>query len=139
MVLTNALPTGLAEAIAITFFDLYQYGKPRQDWLALTGEYFQNLLESLNNESTDYFKLTPPSSPAPSKPLSEYVGTYGNAYYGDIEIEKVGESLWMRMPADGALYTLTHWDGDTFTYRYKDEPSITSRGVVFTLSGTPRF
>ena len=28
----------------------------------------------------------------------------------------------MRLPAEGSLYSLTLWDGDTFVYRYKGEP-----------------
>jgi hypothetical protein len=46
--------------------------------------------------------------------------------------------LWMRLPSDGSLFTLTHWDGDTFVYRYKEEPGATTRGVKFTLGATPK-
>jgi CubicO group peptidase (beta-lactamase class C family) len=137
VVLTNALPTGLAEAITSTFFDLYKYGAPRRDWLSLFGGIFRTMLENSNNESKDYSKITRPSNPVPSGPLSAYVGTYGNDYYGEIEISKVGDSLWMRLPAAGALYTLMHWDGETFTYRFEAEQGIGTRGVVFRLTGTP--
>lgn len=135
VVITNALPTGLAEAITVTFFDLYHYGKPTQDWLTPLSEYFRNLLENLNNASTDYSKLTPPASPTPAKPLSAYAGAYRNDYYGQIEITEDRGSLWLRLPADGALYTLRHWDGDTFTYRYRGDPGVTSRGVKFAFGG----
>jgi CubicO group peptidase (beta-lactamase class C family) len=137
VVLTNALPTGLAEAITSTFFDLYKYGAPRRDWLTLFGGIFRTMLENSNNESKDYSRVTPPSNPVPSGPLSAYVGTYRNDYYGDIEISKVGDSLWMRLPAAGALYTLRHWYGKAFTYRFEAEQGIGTRGVVFNLSGTP--
>ena len=43
----------------------------------------------------------------------------------------------MRLPAAGALYTLRHWDGEAFTYRFEAEQGIGTRGVVFSLSGTP--
>jgi hypothetical protein len=43
----------------------------------------------------------------------------------------------MRLPDNGALYTLSHWDGDTFTYRFEAEQGIGTRGVVFTTSGAP--
>lgn len=137
IVLTNALPTGLAEATANQFFDLYHYGAPKQDWLTIFGDVFKALIENANNATTDYSKLTPPSSPAPSRPLAAYVGTYCNEYYGQIEISEHRESLWMRFPAKGTLYTLTHWDGDTFTYRFEAEQGIGTRGLVFTVSGTP--
>jgi CubicO group peptidase (beta-lactamase class C family) len=137
IVLTNALPTGLAEATANQFFDLYHYGAPKQDWLTIFGDVFKALIENANNATTDYSKLTPPSSPAPSRPLANYVGTYCNEYYGQIEISKHRGSLWMRFPAKGTLYTLTHWDGDTFIYRFEAEQGIGTRGLVFTVSGTP--
>jgi hypothetical protein len=95
------------------------------------------MIDQDNNASTDYSKLTPPASPAPSGPLSAYVGTYRNDYYGNIEISEERGSLWLRLPANGALYTLTHWDGKTFTYRYEAEQSIGARGVKFTLNGVP--
>jgi CubicO group peptidase (beta-lactamase class C family) len=137
-VITNALPTGLAEATTLTFFDLYKQGKPTRDWLTLFAGIFKDKIEEANNEVTDYSKLTPPSSPVPSRTLSAYAGKYRNDYYGEIEITKEGKSLWMRLPAKGALYSLTHWDGDTFTYRFEEEQGIGTRGVVFTLGGTPR-
>ena len=138
VVLTNALPTGLAEATTFTFFDLYNGGKPSRDWLALFAGIFRSMIESGNNEAPDYSKLTAPASPAPSRPLSAYLGTYRNDYYGRIEITEQGKSIWMRLPANGALYCLTHWDGDTFTYRFEAEQGIGTRGVKFTFGGTPR-
>lgn len=137
LVLTNARPTGLAEATANTFFDLYNYGAPKQDWLKIFSDAFDRMIDDDNNATADYSKLTPPPSPVPSRPLPTYVGTYSNEYYGQIEISEHRGSLWMRLPDTGALYTLAHWDGDTFTYRFEAEPNIGTRGVVFKVSGTP--
>ena len=136
IVLTNAMPTGLAEATANTFFDLYNYGAPTRDWLSLFGRIFKEELEAGNNSTTDYSKLPPPSSPTQSKPLSAYVGTYRNNYYGQIEFSEHRGSLWMRFPDTGTLYTLKHWDGNTFTYRFEAEQGIGTRGVVFRDSGS---
>lgn len=132
VVLTNAFPTGLAEATANTLFDLYN-DAPTKDWLTLYGNAFKADIEAANNSTTDYSKLTRPPSPTPSKPLSAYVGTYQNEYYGRIEINEQGGSLWMRFPDTGALYTLSHWDANTFTYRFEAEQGIGTRGVVFTF------
>lgn len=137
IVLTNALPTGLAEATAATFFDLFNYGAPRQDWLSIYSKAFREMIEKSNDETTDYSKLNPPSSPAPPKPLSAYAGIYRNDYYGRIEITEQQGGLWMRLPDNGALYSLSHWDADTFTYRFEAEQGIGTRGVVFNLSGRP--
>ena len=46
--------------------------------------------------------------------------------------------LWMRLPANGRLYTLTHWDADTFVYRFEAEQAIGTRGVKFMLGATPQ-
>jgi CubicO group peptidase (beta-lactamase class C family) len=137
VVLTNGTPTGLVEATANTFFDLYNTGAPTRDWLTLFRAAFKSMIEESNNATTDYSKLTPPASPSGGKALSTYVGTYGNEYYGQIKISEHNGSLWMRLPDNGALYTLSHWDADTFTYRFEAEQGIGTRGVVFTTSGTP--
>ncbi|MFL6417123.1 MAG: serine hydrolase [Bryobacteraceae bacterium] len=135
IVLTNAQPTGFAEATAYTFFDNFNNGHASRDWLTLFNGVFNQMIEKSNNETQDYSKLNPPSSPAPSRPLSAYVGTYSNEYYGRIEVTEQGGSLWMRFPDDGRLYSLTHWDADTFTYRFEAEQGIGTRGVLFNLSG----
>ena len=70
--------------------------------------------------------------------LSAYVGVYRSDYYGQLEVSEDHGLLWMRLPADGSLFTLTHWDGDTFVYRYKEEPGAITRGVKFTLGATPK-
>jgi CubicO group peptidase (beta-lactamase class C family) len=138
VVLTNAVPTGLPESIAATFFDLYHYGKPTRDWLTPANEFFEKMLEAGDDQTPDYSKLTPPSSPTAAQPLSSYLGTYRNDYYGSIEISELGGSLWMRLPPDGALYALTHWDADNFIYRYKGESDRVTRGVKFTLGDKPQ-
>ncbi len=134
IVLTNAQPTGLAEATAFTFFDSF-YGQPTRDWLTLFSAAFKGMIEDSNNATTDYSKLNAPSSPAPSKPLSSYTGAYCNDYYGRIEVTEEAGSLWMRFPDTGRLYTLTHWDGDKFTYRFEEEQGIGTRGVSFAVTG----
>src|SRR3954454_9038049 len=67
VVLTNALPTGLAEATANVFFDLYNTGASTRDWLTLFGNAFKQMIDESNNEVTDYSKLPPPPSSAPGK------------------------------------------------------------------------
>lgn len=136
-VLTNAQPTGLAEAITFQLFDLYRYGKPTQDWLTPSREYFRQLLDNLTNASKNYSALTPPAAPTPPRPFTTYLGTYRNDYYGQIEITEEHGVLWLRLPGTGGLYSLTHWDGDTFTYRYYGDLDL-ARGVVFNFDGTPR-
>jgi CubicO group peptidase (beta-lactamase class C family) len=138
VVLTNAVPTGLAESIAFQLFDLYHYGNATKDWLAVAAAYFKKMIEGGNDACPDYSKLTPPASAAVAKPLSAYAGRYGNDYYGQIEITNDYGLLWMRMPDDGSLYALIHWDGDTFIYRPYGEMDKTARAVKFTLGDKPQ-
>jgi CubicO group peptidase (beta-lactamase class C family) len=137
VVLTNAQPTGLAEAITLTLFDLYRYGKSSRDWLSLYHDSFRQGLEDLNNASKNYSTSTPPTSPAPPKPFTTYLGTYRNNYYGQIEVTEEHGMLWMRLPSTSGLYSLNHWDGNTFTYRYYGDLDL-ARGVQFKFDGMPR-
>ena len=131
IVLANSTPVGLPEATAETFFDWVRFGKQTKDWLTLFRGAFQGLVDDAQKSSTDYSKLTPPTSPTPSRALPDYLGTYRNAYYGDITIEEYRNQLIMRLPPRAARYELTHWDGELFTYFFAGESNIGVRGVNF--------
>ena len=133
IVLSNTMPLGVPEAIALTFLDLFQYGQLRvPDWFATVHPTLQKLIEDTENKSTNYSTKTPPDSPVPSAPLSTYVGHYFNRYYGTVEIVQEHNSLAMLLPPLGQHYDLQHWHGDTFTYYLAGESSgIGRRGVRF--------
>jgi CubicO group peptidase (beta-lactamase class C family) len=133
IVLSNTMPLGVPEAIALTFLDLFQYGQLRvPDWFATVNPTFQDLINKGENKSPNYSKKTPPESPAASAPLSTYVGHYISPYYGSVEIVQEHNSLAMLLPPLGKHYDLQHWDGDTFTYYIAGESSgVGRRGVVF--------
>jgi hypothetical protein len=132
-VLSNTMPLGVPEAIALTFLDLFQYGQLRvPDWFATVSPTFQDLIDKGENKSPNYSKKAPPESPAPSASLSTYVGHYISPYYGAVEILQEHNSLAMLLPPLGQHYDLQHWDGDTFTYYIAGESSgVGRRGVVF--------
>ncbi|MFZ0592527.1 MAG: serine hydrolase [Bryobacteraceae bacterium] len=132
LVLTNASPTGLAEAIASDFFDLYDYGSVTQDWQTYWGNIFKQLVDSVFGSVKDYSKLPPPNPPEPSQPLSSYVGTYHSDYYGDLEIREEDSGLAMYLPRYRDHYALTHWSGNTFTFYFASEGTgIGIRGIQF--------
>src|SRR6266516_404057 len=90
VVLTNAYPIGIAEALGTTFVDIALYGKPTQDWFALFKQVYSNPAAIGTVLGFDYSKL--PASPAAALKNSAYVGRYANDYFGDISIlEKDGE------------------------------------------------
>src|SRR6266853_622787 len=89
VVLTNAYPVGLAEALGTTFVDTALYGKPTQNWLLIFKQLFSNPAAIGTFLGFDYSK--PPASPAPALKNSAYVGKYSNDYFGEISmIERDG-------------------------------------------------
>jgi hypothetical protein len=62
VVLTNAYPIGVAEALGTTFLDIVLYGKPTQDWLVLFKQRFSTTLGT--PLGFDYSKS--PSAPTPA-------------------------------------------------------------------------
>src|SRR5881275_2414358 len=84
VVLTNAYPIGLAEALGTTFVDIALYGKPTQDWSALFKQVYSDPAAIGTVLGFDY--SNPPAVPAPALTNSAYVGRYTNDYFGDISI-----------------------------------------------------
>src|SRR6266513_710249 len=84
VVLTNAYPMGLAEALGTIFVDTTLYGKPTQDWVALYKQMFSNPAATGTFPGYDYSKS--PASPAPALKNDAYLGKYTNDFFGDISI-----------------------------------------------------
>jgi CubicO group peptidase (beta-lactamase class C family) len=130
-VLTNASPIGVPETISASFFDLVLHGKVQKDW----GKAFQQAFEALNKPAygtaVDYRK--PPARPSPPLPPEAYVGTYGNAYYGAIEVREKGGALLLRMGPKKTAFPLRHWDRDVFLYQPEGEMAGGLSGVTFRI------
>src|SRR5437763_2470771 len=84
VVLTNAYPLGIAEALGTTFLDIALYGKLSQDWFALFKQVYSNPAAIGTVLGFDYSK--PPASSASALKNSAYVGKYANDFFGDISI-----------------------------------------------------
>src|SRR5881396_1735911 len=91
VVLTNAYPLGLADALGTTFVDTALYGKPTQDWFVLFKQVYSNPAAIGTVLGFDYSK--PPLSPAPALKNNAYVGRYTNDYFGGISIIEKGGGL----------------------------------------------
>ena len=71
----------------------------------------------------------------PSLPLASYAGTYADAWYGDITIEKPGDTLVMRFTKTPSLVgDLEHWQHDTFVVRWRDRELRADAYVTFALN-----
>jgi uncharacterized protein DUF3471 len=90
------------------------------------------MIAESQDASPNYATLAPLKSSAPAKPLSAYVGTYTNEYFGTLKISVQDDRLILRLPPRGSYCELTHWDGDIFTYCFASENTgIGRRGTKF--------
>ncbi|MEU6974661.1 MULTISPECIES: serine hydrolase [unclassified Streptomyces] len=134
VVLTNASPVGVADAVALDFFDIAEHGKPVRDWIPLIQQVYQQQTDALRSD-TDY--AHPPSGAAPANAADTYAGTYRNSYYGPAEVVAATDgTLTLRLGPKPQSYRLTHYDGDTFSFETAGENAIGPTGVTFTPDGT---
>ena len=109
--LTNATPSGVAETLTAEFADLVQFGEIREDWYGLYREVFDEMAKPIG----ELAGKSPPPNPRPAAPLSSYVGTYQNDYWGPARVSAAEGGL--RLALGRTLdVPLTHWDGNIFTF-----------------------
>ncbi|MFB7449748.1 serine hydrolase [Streptomyces sp. NPDC056194] len=133
VVLTNTSPVGVADAVALDFFDIAQTGKISRDWIPLVNAlYEQEANEGVSK--TDY--AHPPSGAAPAQTPDTYTGTYDSPYYGRAEVVAGPDgALTLRLGPKPQSYPLTHYDGDTFSFPTAGENAVGLTGVTFTPKG----
>jgi len=130
VVLTNAHPIGIAEALGTIFLDTALYGKPTQDWLAIFKHVFANPAAMGTFPGFDYSK--PPASPSPASKNSAYLGRYTNDFFGDISIIEKDSGLAIVQGPKKKTFPMKHYDRDTFTYEKEDENAVGRSGITFT-------
>ncbi|OSC28498.1 serine hydrolase [Mycobacterium vulneris] len=126
--LTNAAPYGIPETLTAEFMDLVQYGQIREDW----GPLYKKAIGWLNNPVGSLIGKQPPANPAPARPLGDYAGSYAGDYWGPAVVTEHDGALQLAMGPKNRTATLTHWDGDTFTFTLADEnapPGTISKAV----------
>src|SRR5947209_11111187 len=131
VVLTNAYPLGIAEALGTTFMDIALYGKPTQDWFALFKQVYSNPAAIGTVLGFDYSK--PPASRAPALRNSAYVGRYTNDYFGGISIIEKDGGLAIVQGPKNKMFPMKHYDRDTFTYETEGENAVGRSGITFTI------
>lgn len=117
VVLTNATPIGVPEALIAQFLDLVQYGQIRQDWAAL----YRQALAPMSQPEGSLVGAEPPVHPAPARPLPDYAGEYANPYWGAATVAEVHGVLYVTLGPQQQRFRLTHFDGDTFTFALQGE------------------
>jgi CubicO group peptidase (beta-lactamase class C family) len=131
VVLTNAYPIGMAEALGTTFLDTTLYGKPTKDWFAIFKQAFSNPAAVGTVLGFDYSK--PPASPAPALKNGAYVGRYANDFFGEISIVEKDRRLAIAEGPKNETFPMQHYDRDTFTYETEGENAVGRSGITFTI------
>src|SRR5438034_806555 len=131
VVLTNAYPLGIAEALGTTFVDIALYGNPTQDGSALCKKVYSNPAAIGTVLGFDYSK--PPASATPALKNSAYAGKYTNDYFGDISIVEKDGGLAIVQGPKNQTFPMKHYDRDTFTYETEGENAVGRSGVTFTV------
>ena len=131
VVLANAFPTGLPEAVTNSFFDILLQGQPSRDWLPLFEGVFRQMLEA--DGGIDVSK--PPVSTAPGLPAAAYAGRYTNRYFGDLEIADENGGLTVRLGKGMGPFNLAHRDRDTFSFTFltRGDDGEKTVGATFTV------
>jgi hypothetical protein len=133
VVLTNTSPVGVADAVALDFFDIAQHGKVSRDWIPLVDGLYQQEADA-GRSKTDY--AHPPSDAPAAKDPGTYAGTYHSDYYGRAEVVTGADgTLTLRLGPKPQSYRLTHYSGDTFSFQTAGENAVGRTGVTFTPDG----
>jgi CubicO group peptidase (beta-lactamase class C family) len=134
VVLSNAFPTGVPEALADAFFDNVLDGAPSRDWVAVWNGIYDSIFGPKAVAAMGAALATPPANASPALPPAAYAGTYGNAYVGDAVVTEEGGGLVLTLGPDGAKrYPLRHFDRDTFVYSFSAEAPDVFSSAVFAI------
>lgn len=130
--LTNGQPIGVAEAIGESLLDVATNGRQTVDWVGFLGQVFEQMAAAEAPE-VDYTKV--PANPSPARDLTSYAGSYGNGYYGPLDVSLADGGLSMTMGPEGAptTFALSHFDGDTFSFETVGENANGLAGAIFTV------
>lgn len=122
--LTNAAPVGVAETLTAEFTELVEFGEVRSNWRTLYADAFAGLGRPFG----ELAGRQPPANPAPAQPLSRYVGSYRNDYWGTATVAEKDDALTLTLGPRSQSFALQHWDGDMFTTSFVSE-NFPPRGV----------
>jgi CubicO group peptidase (beta-lactamase class C family) len=134
VVLSNAFPVGVVEALANSFIDLALYGSLTVDWLREYQQAFAALLEETTAAVSRYDYAKPPADPMPALSNDTYIGQYANDLYGAVEVVAAGDGLVLVAGPNRLTWPLTHFDGDVFWFQPVGENAFAASGAIFTVA-----
>jgi len=133
VVLTNQESSGMMRAITFRILDYFMGLKPK-DWAAA----YRKADEIRVKRAEEYEKKNAAKRIPGTKPslkLSQYAGTYEDAWRGKMTIEYNDGKLTMRFSrTDYLVGELEHWHYDTFVVRWRDRTLKGDAFVTFCLN-----
>ncbi|MCC3861234.1 serine hydrolase [Pseudemcibacter aquimaris] len=132
MVFTNSMNGGPMVSVSHEILDAY-LGLDNGDWITAFKEYQQ---EARKRAEEVMAKAAPKSSGGtPSQPTDNYVGTYHDAWYGDIEVRLNGDNLEIAFGRSELLTgPLEYFQNNTFIARWYDRTLEADAYVTFETS-----
>ena len=132
-ILTNQESLAAFDAIAYWIVDYY-LGLPATDWIEAYRK--AGLRQKKENiEAQQKEAMARDKNSHPSLPLTSYVGSYGDAWYGDIDIKLENNHLVMQFTHTPQLEgDLEHFQYDTFIARWRDRELRADAYVTFALN-----
>jgi len=127
VIVANASPTGLPEAISKTFYDLLFEGSVEE---GIVEKYNALWME---HQVDPIVRFEKPDDFTPSLPFEKYIGTYSNDYYGDMLIRKNEGALELVIGPEDRVFPLRHLNRDVFAFETEGENAIGETQVIFTF------
>jgi CubicO group peptidase (beta-lactamase class C family) len=131
VVLTNASPIGVPEAICMSLFDLVFSAKVEKDWFALYRQLFATELKPDYGITINHNES--PRQPSPALRTEAYAGLYHNDLFGEIEVAAKDGGLLLLLGPRKDAFPLHHFDRDVFTYQPAGENAYGRAAVTFTV------
>ncbi|MCI0573757.1 MAG: serine hydrolase [Myxococcaceae bacterium] len=131
-VLTNQEARGGFEAPTWTLLDAY-LGAPRTDWVAAFKTAEDERVKKAD-QTVGEGRAARNGTSRPSLPIERYVGTYRDAWYGEVAITQEEGKLILRFSRTPSLTgELEHWQYDTFIAHWRDRTLNADAYVSFFL------
>lgn len=139
VILSNAFPSGLPEALSQALVDLSFGGQADLESVLKLDTMVGQGMAGMVDQGLSLSQR--PSQPRPPGPPSRYEGAYASDYFGPARVENMQLSLGPDFKLQGPLQP---WDGDTFFYQIdlSDGPLVTLvrfEGDGFTLENLNDF
>ena len=122
----------LRHALMYKAFDLFGSFDSKRDWSSEMFELYKTINENSETRKQK-FNANRVQNTKPSKPLSNYLGTYNDPFYGEATVAFLDNKLILKLSSK-ILVELKHWHYDAFLGDYINHPWWSPSLVQFQLN-----